>query len=363
MFSLFFNFELRYWMRRFMLFIFLFIITAMVVAAMSSDNVQIGGSVGNTNRNAPFVIQSFYSIMALITCLMTTAFVNDAASRDFAHQSYQLIFSKPINKYPFLMGRFWGAFVVAMVPILGVSLGAVLTPSMPWIEDASKYGPIDWAAHFWGIVAFAVPNTILIGALIFAIAIWLRSTFASFIGIILILMFYGMTQSLIGNLENETFAQLADPFGVVAFQTQTRYWTTADKNILSLTLGNPMLLYNRLIWLGVGFAILGTACWRFSFAERNQKSVRKTTVEALPAGQAKELPRYDVTHDATGGFRQLVSQFKIDFLSTVKSPVFLVIIFASLVDTFFSLRTVANEGFGLSALPVTYSMIQIIRGG
>ena len=57
------------------------------------------------------------------------------------------------------------------------------------------------------------------------------------------------------------------------------------------------------------------------------------------------------------------SQFKIDFVSTIKSPVFVVIIFASMIDTFFSLRTVANEGFGLSALPVTYSLIDIIRGG
>lgn len=34
-----------------------------------------------------------------------------------------------------------------------------------------------------------------------------------------------------------------------------------------------------------------------------------------------------------------------------------------MVDTFMSLRTVATEGFGLSALPVTYTMIEVIRAG
>ena len=216
---------------------------------------------------------------------------------------------------------------------------------------------------FLGLVGFAIPNTILIGAAIFAIAIWLRSTFASFIAIVLILMFYGITQSLIGDLENETFAQLADPFGIVAFDTQTRYWTHADKNSFALTLGNPMLLYNRLIWLGAGLTLLGAACWRFTFAERRSRRKKRLAVESPSQTTAVSLPTVTTTSSAATSVRQLLSQFKIEFFSTIKSPVFLVIIIASMIDTFSALRLVANEGFGLSALPVTYSMVNIIRGG
>ena len=362
MFSTFFRFELRYWLRRMMLFIFLFIITVLIVGAMSSDSVRVGSAVGNTQRNAPFVIQNFYSVMAIVCCLMTTAFVNDAASRDFACNTNQLLFSKPMNKWSFLMGRYWGAIVIALIPILGVSLGAFLAPIMPWNDDPSKYGPVHWPAHFWGVFAFALPNTILIGATIFAIAIWLRSTFASFICIILLLMFYGMTQSLIGNLENETFAQLADPFGVVAYATQTKYWTNTDKETMALTLGNSMLLYNRVIWLSVGLAVLLISCGRFSFAEKNSRK-KKAVVREEQASKSVDVPKVVLNYSFGTTIRQFFSQFKIDFLSTVKSPVFLVMIFASMIDTFFSLRTVANEGFGLSALPVTYSIITIIRGG
>ncbi len=362
MFRTFLGFELRYWLKGVMVYVFLLIISLLVLGATSSDNVVIGGALENTYRNAPYVIQNFYAMMAILTCLMTTAFVNDAASRDFAHQTSQLIFTKPLNKTSFLMGRFWGSVLIALIPMLGVSVGAIISPAMPW-NDAERFCATNWGAHFWSIVVFAIPNTIFIAAIIFAIAVWLRSTFASFIGIIVLLTFWGITQSLVGNLENETLSQLADPFGLAAFQVETKYWTIAERNTQAVTLFAPMMLLNRVIWVSVGLGILAVACWRFSFAERNTsaKTKKGDLTPALDAA-AISLPAVNFHYGMGAQLNQLWSQFKVDFIGTVRSPVFLVIVFAGMLDTFFSLRLVANEGFGLKALPVTYAMIDVIRG-
>ena len=360
MFSTFFGFEVRYWLKRAMLYIFLVIITSLAVGAMSTDDIVIGGALENTDRNAPYAIQSFYSIIWILTCLMTTAFVNDAASRDFAHKSSQIIFTKPISKLLYLMGRFWGAVLIALIPLLGISIGVLVAPYMPW-NDAKHFGPIVWGAHFWGIVVFAIPNTLFISAIIFAIAIWLRSTFASFIGIIVLLMAYGLSQSLVGNLDNETIQQLADPFGLALFNTQTKYWTLADRSTLSLTLSNPMVLTNRLIWGVTSLLILAGACARFSFAERVARSKKVIGPAPLASDQIVTIPRVGFNYGFGAQVTQFISQFKVDFFSTIKSPVFLVIVFAGMVDTFFSLRSVASEGFGLSALPVTYTIIELIQ--
>ncbi|MFK7767013.1 MAG: ABC transporter permease/M1 family aminopeptidase [Mariniblastus sp.] len=361
MFQTFFGFELRYWLKGVMVYIFLFIIMALVLGAMSTDDIVIGQAVENTNRNAPFVIQMFYSIMWILTCLMTTAFVNDAASRDFAHKSSQLIFTKPISKLSYLMGRFWGAVLVALIPMLGVSIGIIVSKYMPWNEP-SRFGEVYMEAHFWGLVAFAIPNAIFISAIIFGISIWLRSTFASFIGIILLLVAYGFSQSLVGNLDNEVVKQLADPFGLSVFQTQTKYWTLAERNVRSLTFGNSMLLWNRLIWVAVSLVIFGIACARFTFAERVAKKTKKSTtpIRALPENVVS-IPKVSFNYGLSAQLRQFWSQFKVDFFGTIKSPVFLVIVFAGMLDIFFSLQTVASEGFGLSALPVTYQMIEVIQ--
>ena len=97
MFSTFFKFELNYWLKGVMVYIFLLIITIMITAAATADEIVLQTSFANINLNSPYVIQFYYGFMAILTCLMTTAFVNDAASRDFAHQTDQLIFTKPIN--------------------------------------------------------------------------------------------------------------------------------------------------------------------------------------------------------------------------------------------------------------------------
>ncbi len=52
---------------------------------------------------------------------------------------------------------------------------------MPWV-DPDRWGAVNWAAHLYGLLVFAIPNTLFIAAIIFAIAVLTRSTVTSFIG-------------------------------------------------------------------------------------------------------------------------------------------------------------------------------------
>src|SRR6056297_931137 len=179
MFFNFFRFELSYWLRSMMVYVFLLIISALVLAAVSSDSVQIGGSLENADRNSPYTIQSMYGALSIISIVIIAAFANGAASRDFAYNTHQILFTKPISKPAYIFGRYWGAALVAVIPSLGVSMGILLAKYMPWIEP-ENWGPINWSAHLWGIMVFAVPNAIIATALIFAVAVYTRSTFAAF---------------------------------------------------------------------------------------------------------------------------------------------------------------------------------------
>ncbi len=133
MFFEFLRFELRYWLRGMMVWIFLAIFTLIFFGATVSDNIQVGTALGNTHRNAPYVVQSFYGAIGLLSILMTTAFVDSAASRDFSTNTSALLFSKPIKRRDYLAGRFLGAILVAMIPSLGVSLGILLAGVSPWV--------------------------------------------------------------------------------------------------------------------------------------------------------------------------------------------------------------------------------------
>jgi len=96
--------ELNYWLKTPMVWIFFFINALLVFFAVASDNVSIGGGVGNIHKNAPFVIERYYAIMSIIGLLMTTAFMNATANRDFQYGMHQFIFSSPIKKRDYF---FW----------------------------------------------------------------------------------------------------------------------------------------------------------------------------------------------------------------------------------------------------------------
>ena len=162
------SFEVRYWLRSWMLWIFLLIIALLVFGATATDQVTIGQALENTYRNAPFVIENYYSILGLLTLLMTVAFVNSAASREFAYNTHQILFATPLKKFDYLAGRFLGSALIAVIPMLGVSVGIIVGKWMPWV-DPERWGPVNWTAHLYGILVFAIPNTLFVSAIIFAI--------------------------------------------------------------------------------------------------------------------------------------------------------------------------------------------------
>ncbi|MBV8708699.1 MAG: hypothetical protein JO028_16020, partial [Acidobacteriaceae bacterium] len=359
MFSYFFRYEIRYWLRGAMVWVFFGIIALMIFGAVSSDNIVVGGALANTHHNAPFVIENYYSFVCLLTLLMTTAFVNSAASRDFAYNTYQILFSTPLRKPDFLLGRYLGSAAVSVVPLLGVSAGILLAKYMPWV-DAERWGPISWQAHGWGILLFAIPNTLFIAAMVFAIAVLTRSTTISFVGSLLLLVGYAVAQTLTSDLKNETMAALIDPFAINTFALSTKYWTVADKNRMAIG-PEGLLLWNRLIWITVGALIFAFAYHRFRFTERVRKKSRQALVERAPAATAGEPAVTTVFHGSVHIW-QFWRSLRFELKSLFKSTVFVVIALAALLNCLPNLILNATEGFGDVSFPVTYNIIGLLVG-
>jgi ABC-2 type transport system permease protein len=359
MFKQFFTFEVRFWLRSWMLWVFFLIVALMFFGAASSDQIIVGSSLKNTYRNAPWVVENFYAVCSLLTLLMTTAFVNSAASRDFAHNTHQILFSTPIRKLDYLAGRFLGSALVAVIPLLGVSVGILAAKYMPWV-DAERWGPVVWAAHWKAILVFAVPNTLFIAAVIFAIAVLTRSTVVSFLGSLGLLAGYGISRVLTSDLKNQKLAALVDPFGIDPFLYATKYWTVAEKNTLAIGYSGYML-WNRLIWLGVGAVIFAFAYWRFSFAERSPRKKKARAQESVSI-TTTAIPVAARNFGAGAEWLQFRGTVKIEFKRLVKTTSFIVITAFALLNCVPALIFSNTEGFGNTFLPVTYRLLEVIAG-
>lgn len=364
MFKEFFLFELRGRLRQPMLYIFALVNFFLIFSASVSDSVQVGGSIGNVHVNSPHAIMFYSAIMTLITLLMTTAFMNTSALRDYAVQYDQILFSTPLKKFGYLGGRFLGAVVAATLPSLGIFLAIWFAGMSPWV-DAKEVGPFYLGAYVNSFFLFILPNTLFIGAIIFALAALYRSSVISFIGAIILMVGYGISGSLMADLDNELVAKMLDPFGIRTFSLETKYWTQEDKNTMWLGFSGPLLL-NRILWIAVALGVFALTYVRFSFTKRKERRKRKGAVAHSPQLQPviaklKALPAVQTRDDWSAGLTQLWHQTKIEFWGIAKSTAFVVILIAGMLNMGFAVQNV-NEMFGTGNHPVTYLMVDAIRG-
>ncbi len=361
MFFEFLRFELRYWFRGSMVYIFFSILSLLFLSAALSDQITVGQAIGNTYRNAPYVIQMYYAIGGIFAGIMATAFIDSAASRDFACRSNEILFTKPLKKTPYLLGRFAGSLIAATFPLLGVSAGILLAGFYPW-NDPVRWGPIHWTAHLSSILIFAIPNVLLFGSVVFTISIWTRSTLYSFIGIILFLVAYAVAGIYLEELENETLGAMLDPLGFGAFSIMTKYWTVEEKNSLAIGLSGLMLA-NRALWLSVVAGLVALAYFSFSFAERNSQRSAKVKEEVQPRVPSRlTLEPVRAASPWRIQWAQFVSHWKSDYHGVLRSTVFLVLLACSLLNMIPSVWFNSTELFGLTTFPVTYQVVELIRG-
>ncbi|MFM7774034.1 MAG: ABC transporter permease [Candidatus Kapaibacterium sp.] len=205
-----FSFELRYWLRQPSVYVFLLVIAVLIFGATVTDEISVGGSLGNVHRNAPYVIENYYGLMSILCLLMITTFMNGAAARDFTEKTSQVLFSTPVRKRDLLVGRFLGALTVSIIPFLGVSLGVLIGSVMPWV-DPERMGPVFPGAHLHGIIVFVIPNLAFAGSIIFSIAAFTRSTMLSFLGSIGLLVGYSIALTLVGDIDNEFLDRCSIP--------------------------------------------------------------------------------------------------------------------------------------------------------
>ncbi|MBL0129197.1 MAG: hypothetical protein IPP83_17520 [Flavobacteriales bacterium] len=352
-------FELRYWLRQPMVYIFLLINALMVYGAVVSENIQIGGSLGSVYRNAPEVVYNFYGIMSFIGLLMVTAFVNGTAIRDFQYNTAQIVFSTPLKKSHYLIGKFLGSTLVALIPMLGISLGIIVGSWMPWL-DPIRVGPNLVGPHIQGFLLFALPNVLFTSAVIFAVAVLTRSTIASFISAIVLMVGYLISQSLMSGLENEVSGAMLDPFGLNALDQVTKYWTVIEKNS-NLLPTDGSLLWNRLLWIAISIGVFIFGYLRFSFHDRKQKAASLAEENELVPRKTQDLPVVRRRYGRWARWKQFRHQVRMDLKSIVTGPVFIIVMLLGVAQLISSLTFVTSM-YENTTYPVTYNVVDMIQG-
>lgn len=351
--------EWKFWTGSPMMWIFFLINTLLVMGAVSSDNVSIGGGVGSVHKNAPYVIQTYYGVLSLICLLMTTAFTNASANRDFSSGMFQFIFSSPISKGDYYFGKFIGATSIAIIPLLGVSLGSLIGAIAPWAQP-ERYGPIIWEGHLLGLITYGIPNTIISACILYVLAVLFRSNIVSFVGSMLILIFYVVASGFMSDVEKEWLAVLFDPFGLRPASILSKYMTIEEKNMGGIPF-QGIFLNNRLLWMGIGLIILYIGYLRFSFSTKNSNAKKEKKTKELVPVLASTDTIYSPTAASKLTLATLVHLIWFETKAIIKNPTFIIIVIIGLMNLVASLTSFSGR-YGTDQYPVTYDVIDAIRG-
>ncbi|GGI56637.1 M1 family aminopeptidase [Winogradskyella haliclonae] len=361
MFKTFFLSELKYTLKQPMVYIFMLILGLMEFFATVSDNVQVGGAIGNVYRNSPYTLTIHVTIFCIFSLLMAVAFFNNAALRDHNNEFNEILFTTPLSKPGYYFGRFLGALFVSTLPLVGVFigmlLGTYLNSIFNWI-DTERFGPFYIEAFVNNYLLFILPNMFLAGTVIFAMANKWKSTVISFVGGLVIIVAYIVAGSFASDVDNETVAALTDMFGINTYSIETKYYTPVEKNTLSPGFSG-LLLYNRLIWIAVGFVILAISYFSFSFKQKNKK-IKKVKNETSKSDKVFDLPKLNPSFTGTTNWQQFKSFFYTNFLSIIKSVTFKILFLFCIIILVTDL-TGGFEYFGLQSYPVTYKLIDSIK--
>ncbi len=353
-------FEIRYQLRSPLFVVAFLIFFLLTFGSVTVSTIQIGAR-GNVNINSPHAILQTISIMNLFAIFVVTAFVANVIVRDDETGFAPILRATQITKFDYLVGRFIGAMVVAMLVITSIPLAMLIGSWMPWL-DKEKIGPLVMGHYFYALCFFALPTILVMGAGFFSLATATRSMMWTYVGVVGFLVLYVTTRVMLRDPAYDTLSALADPFGLSALSTATKYWTASDRNTLLPSISG-VLLYNRLIWLGVSFAFFALAYAIFRFEtkgvkkEAGTKNGKPAKLDRAPS--VKPLAATSTTNSTR--WQQFMALTKFDMSFVFKSPAFFVLLALGIFNSFGSMWQ-AVEFRGTPTFPVTRALVDALQG-
>ena len=359
------KFELSYRLRRPATYAYFTILFLMCFLFSTTDGMQIGGATGNVLKNAPFVINQSVMILMVFSTMIISAVMGVPVYRDFEYNFHEIMFTTPVKKYQYLLGRFIGSYIILIFILSGIIAGMMVGSSvveyMPWTQIVKK-GPFVLMTYVQPYINYILPNGLLLGILFFSLGSLFRSQLAIYVQGVVIFVLYLIIINLQSDIENDPTFALLDPFGFSATFYQTRYWTTAEKNTMLVQL-QDLLLYNRLLWTGIS-VLIGAVCYRlFKFSKSGltvgkKKKLADDTTEKI---QSIALPTVEMDFSFGTQVKQWLHLVKFDFFSVIKSVPFIAIAFCG-IFMLLSLSTNLGKMYGTATIPVTYNILEILTG-
>ena len=273
-----FKFEIQYRIKRpdtyvFFLFLFLFSIVGV-------DFIFQGSDMGLMKKNSPLIIAKTMGAITGIFMILASMIMGVSVLRDFEYNIESLLFSSPINKKDYLLGRFLGSFTVLLFAFSGILFGMMLGEFMPWHtqEELLSFNAFVYIKTF---VMVTLPTLFFGASLFFVTGALTKNLVVVYTQGIIMFVVFMLTKAI----TNDFWQAILDPFSLTTTTYATKSWSLLEKSIQEISLIGA-LLYNKLFWFSLGLIALIYGYKKFNFNVVKDKKSNKRQVQKLVAKSA-----------------------------------------------------------------------------
>lgn len=358
------RFEVLYQSRQyaFPLASFIFLLLGFTIAGAGQAPPQV-------DFNAAYQISNYTSLFSLGIVFIVMFFVVSGVLRDHRYQMTPLLFSTPVEKRHFFWSRFLGVFMFTTLAFcfffIGFGMGISSSDLSP-----DRIAAFDIWRYLWPLLVIAVPNVFICCAFIFSVGLLSKNAIATYASAIFIYLLYFLTafysnsplmaSSIPASPESMKIAALLDPFSAATFFEHTQFWTPYDKSNQMLSFSG-MYLWNRMLWVGIAFLILGITYRFFSFRKGIQRRRKKEKNGMAPVKLLPYAPIQGQYH-RTSQWTAFWSLLRLDLKHIFVSLPFLVVLLCLIISTILELysRIFGGGSYGDSWYPFTHLLLELV---
>lgn len=285
-----FRFEISHWSRRFSTWIYL----GLLVVFGLYWTVILSDPAGSTDVNAPVQIALVLLIIGFVGVAITAALFTDAAIRDHRLKIQPLLLTTPLRRWEYLGGRFLGALTINALLLAVVPVSMAVGTQMPFV-DPETLGPFRPRAYIDPYLFLLLPGLVFNAAVLFGTSLLTRRAISGYLTGLVLFVGYVLAVAWTSTLQHPQLGTLLDPSGLLAVSETAEAWTFVERNA-RLVDASGLLLWNRLLWMAIGLAVLGVT---FSRYRRTHVERGGTSHSESGTGIAEDRPTSPLSNSFT----------------------------------------------------------------
>jgi len=328
--------------------------------ALASAAVSFGGD--KILINGPYALAIGIAFLGFAGVTVIGSVAGRAVQQDYEAGIHHFFFTAPIGKADYFFGRLLGAWATLVLIFASIALGAIVGAHWPGVDSARIVAHPSWQSFVRPYLVFVLPNILWLSGCFFVLAALTRQMAPVYVLGVIVLVGYMFAIDLLGDADNKTLAALVDPSGTTALDVAVRYWSVAQKNGQEIPLGGEVL-WNRLLWLGVGLAVTLAGYGAFRMQAVGPTRERRTGADASApeAATTSALPAPVLDRSAGAYARMIPGLARLYLREILRSPRFLTIVLGGVLLVIGNAWTLGSF-YGTNTYPLTYKVLDLVGG-